>query len=48
MPFWIRDRLARRYRRLAHLHADHALGHRDRANHYEALADWLLPEAKGE
>lgn len=24
-----------------------ALGHRDRANHYEELANWILPEMEG-
>lgn len=53
MPFWIRDVIARRYRRKAHRHADKALKHcdravihRERANDYEAAAVAIEPETE--
>lgn len=48
----MRDALAKLYRHRAHKHAGRAedltyraIFHRDRANHYEAKADDVLPEA---
>lgn len=44
LPFWVRDRLARRWRALAKRHAEAAYEQRDEAKRYQRLAAWILPE----
>lgn len=55
LPQWTRSFMARHWRRSATRHADmageaitNAHLHRNEARRLEALADWILPEGRGE